>query len=111
MIFLPAANTGNTDLLSEVLAEGSDVYRQQSAVAKNYFKRGIREEVKACSISSVRKMGADTVKLKSKEKIQVSYVDAASKIIDQTYLYTCVKRGQEWRITGMDEISLVEKWE
>lgn len=109
--FTEAVNTGNTDLLSEVLAEGSDVYRQQSAVAKNYFKRGIREEVKACSISSVRKMGADTVKLKSKEKIQVSYVDAASKIIDQTYLYTCVKRGQEWRITGMDEISLVEKWE
>lgn len=109
--FTEAVNTGNTALLDEVLVEESDVYKQQAAIAKNYFKRGIREEVKACSISSVKKMGADVVKLKSKEKIQVSYVDAASKIIDQTYLYTCEKRDQNWRITKMDEISLVEKWE
>lgn len=109
--FTEAVNTGNADLLNEVLAGGSDVYNQQSAIAKNYFKRGIREEVKACSIASVKRMGADAVKLKSKEKIQVFYADASTKIVDQAYLYTCVKREEKWQITRMDEVSLVEKWE
>lgn len=101
--FTAAVNTGNVDRMNQVLAEGSDVYKQQCDLAKNYYKRGIREEIQACSISNVKKMGATMVALESKEKIKVSYADVTSKLIDQTYLYTCEYTNQGWRITRMDE--------
>lgn len=101
--FTAAVNTGNVDRMNQVLAEGSDVYKQQCDLAKNYYKRGIREEIQACSISNVKKMGANMVALESKEKIKVSYADVTSKLIDQTYFYTCEYTNQGWRITRMDE--------
>lgn len=104
--FTAAVNTGNVDAMNQVLAEGSDVYKQQCDMAKNYYKRGIREEVMTCSISNVKKMGANMVALESKEKIKVTYADGTSKMIDQTYSYTCEQNNQEWRITQMDEIAV-----
>lgn len=101
--FTTAVNTGNVDAMKQVLAEESDVYRQQCAMAKNYHKRGIREKVQACSIANVREQGMNKVLIESKEKIKATYADATSKIIDQSYLYMCEKSSQGWRITRMGE--------
>lgn len=102
--FTTAVNTGNTDHMNQVLAEESDVYKQQCSIAKNYYKRGIREEIKDCFISDVKTMGLNKVILESREKINVAYADNTSKLINQTYLYTCEQNGRGWRITQMDEI-------
>lgn len=102
--FTTAVNTGNTDYMNLVLAEESDVYKQQCSIAKNYYKRGIREEIKDCFISDVKSMGLNKVILESREKINVAYADNTSKLINQTYLYTCEQNGRGWRITQMDEI-------
>ena len=102
--FTTAVNTGNTDHMNQVLAEESDVYKQQCSIAKNYYKRGIREEIKDCFISDVKSMGLNKVILESREKINVAYADNTSKLINQTYLYTCEQNGRGWRITQMDEI-------
>lgn len=102
--FTTAVNTGNTDHMNQVLAEESDVYKQQCSIAKNYYKRGIREEIKDCFISDVKSMGLNKVILESREKINVAYADNTSKLINQTYLYTCEQNGRGWQITQMDEI-------
>lgn len=103
-VFTEAVNTGNVDKLGQVLAEGSDVYEQQRSIAKNYYSRGIREEVMACSVSSANPVSASQVVLCSDEKIRVFYADASVKIICQKYRYTCEYINQNWVITNMEEI-------
>lgn len=104
-IFTDAVNSGNVDKMDQVLAAGSDVYEQQCALAKNYHKRGIREKIKSCSISSAALIGADQVAVDSRETIKVFYADATVKIIKQKYRYTCEYINQKWIITKMEEIS------
>lgn len=102
--FTEAVNTGNVDQLNQVLAEGSDVYEQQCNIAKNYYGRGIREEVVACAVSSANSISESQVVLCSDEKIRVFYADATTKVIYQQYRYTCEYAGEKWVITNMEEI-------
>lgn len=108
-IFTEAVNTGNTDNMSKVLAVGSQVYEQQCALVKNYYKRGIREEVKSSTISSVKEVTEDSVEVHSKEKIKVFYADSTSKMVKQKYRYTCEYLDGNWIITKMEEISITTK--
>ncbi len=107
--FTEAVNTGNTEPLSQVLYTGSDVYGQQCEMAENYFKRGIREKVRACSITSVEpaptELESRQMTISSKEKYRVYYADAEAKTIKQKYRYTCEWIKGRWMITGMDEIN------
>lgn len=102
--FTEAVNTGNVDRLNQVLAEGSDVYEQQCKIAKNYYGRGIREEVVACAVSSAHSISDSRVVLCSDEKIRVFYADATTKVINQRYCYTCEYAEQKWVIIDMEEI-------
>ena len=108
-VFTEAVNTGNTDQLSQVLYTGSDVYEQQCEMAENYYKRGIREKVKACSITSAEvsptELETRQMSISSKEKYRVYYADAEAKTIKQKYRYTCKCIEGRWMITGMDEIN------
>lgn len=104
-IFTDAVNTGNTEKMSQVLYVGSDVYEQQCNIVKNYYRRGIREEIKSYSISSAKEITSNCVELYSKEKIKVFYVDNTTKVIKQKYCYTCEYINQTWRITKMEEIT------
>lgn len=105
-IFTEAVNTGNTEKMSQVLAVGSEVYEQQCALVKNYYKRGIREEVKSSTIISVKEVTENSVEVHSKEKIKVFYADSTSKIVKQKYRYTCECFDGNWMITKMEEISI-----
>ena len=107
-IFTDAVNTGNTDKLRQIVYTGSDMYRQQYALAKNYYKRGIREKIKSCSVSSFKIITPTRVMITSKEKIKVSYVDGSRKMIRQKYQYTCDYIAPRWMITGMEEIPSAE---
>lgn len=108
--FTEAVNTGNTDKLQQVLAVDSEVYKQQCAIAKNYYERGIREKVKSYSISQVDTISqADTmtteqIEISSQEKIKVFYADTTSKLVRQKYRYTCECIDGNWVITKMEEI-------
>lgn len=102
--FTKAVNTGKTKQLQQALATDTEVYEQQCALAKNYYKRGIREEVKSCSISSVKKISDEQVEIQSKENIKVFYGDNTSKMVKQKYQYTCEFINQNWIITKMGEI-------
>lgn len=104
LLFTDSVNTGNTGELYKVLAEGSKAYEQQSALVKNYYKRGIHEEVKSYSVSSKKEIDEDTVEISSKENINVSYADGSSKLIRQKYRYTCKYVEQSWIISGMKAI-------
>lgn len=103
-IFTEAVNTGNTDKMSQVLDTGSDVYEQQCFMAKNYYKRGIREEIKSYSITQVKAISPLHIELQSKEKIRVFYEDTSSKLIKQKYFYTCEYKDNKWVITKMEDI-------
>lgn len=102
--FTEAVNTGNTEEMSLVLAEGSEVYEQQCNLVKNYYRRGIREAIDSCSISSAQIITPNQVKIHSMEKIKVYYRDDTTKVVDQQYQYTCEYRSQNWIITKMEEI-------
>ena len=102
--FTAAVNTGDTGEMHRVLAEGSEVYEQQCALVKNYHKRGIREEVKNCSIASVEMTASTQVKIHSRESIKVFYGDATMKVVKQKYQYTCEMMDGGWIITGMQEL-------
>lgn len=112
-IFTDAVNTGNIQRMNQVLDVNSDVYQQQCDLVKNYFKRGIREKVKDCSISSIRQTqspatadsGEGTVQIDSREKIRVFYEDGSSRLVKQKYCYTCAYIGGGWVITDMEDIS------
>lgn len=103
-VFTNAVNTGSTDQLGQVLLPGSDVYQQQCAIVKNYHKRGIREEVRGYSIPSAIKRTADCIGIDSSEEILVHYGDGSSKVVRQSYRYTCEFIGSGWIITDMAEI-------
>lgn len=112
-IFTEAVNTGNVDKMHLVLDVGSDVYKQQSDLAKSYYKRGIRERVKSFSISLVSETAGEEAgqkdlglrkKIDSKEVIKVFYADDSFKIVRQKYRYTCECIDQNWVITNMEEI-------
>lgn len=103
-IFTEAVNTGNTAQLSQVLDVNSDIYAQQCNLVKNYYKRGIKEEVKMCTISNVKEITSLQFELESNEKIKVSYTDSEAKLIKQKYCYTCEYRNKKWVITKMEEI-------
>ena len=108
-LFTEAVNTGNIEQLIQVLYTGSDVYGQQCEMAKNYFKRGIREKVRACSITSAEEASGEQVSrqvaISSKERYRVYYADAEAKTVRQKYRYTCECIEGRWMITGMDEIN------
>lgn len=102
--FTEAVNTGDTAQMHLVLAEGSRVYEQQCALVKNYHKRGIREEVKKCSIASVQFTASSQVKISSRERIKVYYGDDTMKVVKQKYQYTCEMVDGGWIITEMQEL-------
>lgn len=113
-IFTEAVNTGNVDKMHLVLAVDSDVYKQQSNLAKNYYKRGIREKVKSFSISLISEtegVEADQKdlglqkKIDSREVIKVFYADGSAKTVRQKYRYTCECIDENWVIIDMEEIS------
>ena len=104
-IFTRAVNTGNTDEMYLALAEDSEIYAQQCALVKNYYKRGIREAAETCSITSLTAVGKEQVAITSREKIKVYYADGKSKVIRQKYNYTCERIDGKWIITAMDEIA------
>ena len=56
LLFTDSVNTGNTEELYRVLEEDSKAYEQQCALVRNYYKRGIREELKSYSVSSKKEM-------------------------------------------------------
>ena len=99
--FTNAVNTGNTKFLKTVLA--ADAYHQQSTLAKNYYKRGIRESVKSLEVTSEQSTD-QTVYVLSNEKIYVRYADQTHKLIKQRYRYTCEKLNGQWFITAMADI-------
>lgn len=103
-VFTEAVNMGNTDRLHYVLAADSEVYEQQCSIAKNYYKRGIKEEVKSYAIISFNIIDSNQVEINSKEKIKVDYADATSKLVDQEYKYTCENIDGSWIITKMSDI-------
>lgn len=111
-LFTNAVNTGRTDSLQQVLASGSEICEQQCALAKNYYKRGIREEILSCSITGIETTapadpdlpGPSSAGIRSSEKIRVFYKDGTTKIVNQQYQYTCEKRNGFWMFTKMDEI-------
>ena len=102
--FIYSVNSGDTSGLRRVLAEGSQVYGQQSALVENYYKRGIREELKSYSITSMEELGRETVEVSSRESMNVSYADGTSKLIRQKYCYTCIYQDEEWIISDMKAI-------
>lgn len=116
-VFTNAVNTGDTSQMSQVLAADRPVYEQQCNLVGNYFRRGIQEEVKSCSVSSVKNMDNGRVEIKSKEKIQVSYADGSSRLVKQRYRYTCEQVDSEtagsettvWKITRMKNANQVKK--
>ena len=83
----------------------SEMYRQQRDLALNYHKRGIREKAKSIEASAVRVSGEYEIQIDSKEAIKVSYADKSSKIVKQSYCYTCTRRQGEWIIISMQDIS------
>lgn len=123
-IFTEAVNTGNTDKLNQVLSVDYPVYEQQCDLVRNYYKRGIHEELKSYDILSVEEnlsveesadaKGTETdrassgqivvTEVCSKEKIDVSYADGTTKRIKQKYRYTCKEFGGGWMIIGMEAI-------
>lgn len=106
-IFTSAVNTGNISKMDQVLAKNREIYPQQCNLVKNYYKRGIREKVKGYSVS-VREGENGCVEISSKERIKVTYADGESKIVKQSYCYTCEQNidGKDgWMITDMREIS------
>lgn len=103
--FTKAVNSGKTDRLKTVVSEDSEMYRQQRNLALNYHKRGIREKAKSIEASAVRVSGEYEIQIDSKEAIKVSYADKSSKIVKQSYCYTCTRQQGEWIIISMQDIS------
>ena len=103
--FTKAVNSGKTDRLKYVVREDTEMYRQQRDLAKNYHKRGIREKAKSIEASAVRVSGEYEIQIDSKEAIKVSYADASTKIVKQSYCYTCTRQQGEWIIISMEDIS------
>lgn len=103
--FTKAVNSGKTDRLKYVVREDTEMYRQQRDLAKNYHKRGIREKAKSIETSAVRVSGEYEIQIDSKEAIKVSYADASTKIVKQSYCYTCTRQQGEWIIISMEDIS------
>lgn len=104
-VFTEAVNTGNTEKMHQVLAVGSRVYEQQCALAKNYYKRGIREKVRSAAIFSVECDVSMQAEIVSREKIKVFYGDGTSKVVRQQYRYTCKNIDGNWVIVDMSEMS------
>ena len=103
--FTKAVNSGKIDRLKTVVSEDSEMYRQQRDLALNYHKRGIREKAKSIEASAVRVSGEYEIQIDSKEAIKVSYADKSSKIVKQSYCYTCTRQQGEWSIISMQDIS------
>lgn len=103
-VFTEAVNTGDGSKLSQVLDRDSEVYQQQYALVKNYYKRGIRERVMSCSVTSMKNVTPEMVEMDSNETIKVAYATAPEKLIRQNYRYTCEKINNSWIITKMEEI-------
>lgn len=101
-VFTGSINSGKTGQLKLVLKEGTDVYAQQKAVAQNYHKRGIREKAKSCDVALVKILSESQIQIHSREQIKVTYGDATTKLIRQSYRYTCEKENGQWLITVMD---------
>lgn len=104
-VFTNAVNTGNTGAMSQVLASDRAVYRQQCDLVRNYYRRGIREEILSCSVASAKTILPNYVEIDSAEEIKVYFADASSKIISQSYRYTCENINGTWMITKMGDIA------
>lgn len=104
LLFTEAVNTGKTKKLGKVLLPGSEAYQQQSALAKNYYKRGIREKAKVYEATSVESVTEVQTQVYSNEKIKVSYIDAKARIVSQQYCYTCEYIDGRWMITKMESM-------
>lgn len=104
-VFTEAVNTGDTYKLPTVLAPQSEVCKQQTGIVKNYYSRGIHEEIKSYSITSENLISDSMVTVDSKEKIKVTYADASERIVKQRYRYTCEIIDGGWIITAMNQIN------
>lgn len=102
-IFTDSVNSGNIKGLGTVVKQDSSMYEQQCKMALNYYGRGISEEVIEISIVSANKINSGKVQIDSSEKIEVTYADASSKLVEQQYRYTCENIEGKWVLTGMDD--------
>lgn len=100
--FVEAVNTGNTDGLSPFLS--GKVYKQQCDLVENYYKRGIREELQSCSVTSIKQINDNRTKVNAKETIEVFYEDGSSKVVKQKYSYVCEYINPMWMITSMKDV-------
>ena len=103
--FTEAINSGKTGRLKQVLKEGTDVYVQQKVLAGNYHKRGIREKAKKCDVDLIRILSKCEIQINSREQIKVIYGDKTTKLVKQSYCYTCEKKNGRWIITAMNEVN------
>ena len=101
--FVGAVNTGDTGRLSQVLS--GKVYKQQCDLVENYYKRGIREELQSCSVTSIKQVNDNRTKVNAEETIKVSYEDGSSKVVKQKYSYVCECIDGMWMITNMKEVN------
>lgn len=104
LTFTDAVNSGDTEKLERVLEKGSKVSVQQCALVRNYYKRGIREEIRSYSVSDRKTVAENTVELSSREEIHVSYADGTSKLVKQKYRYTCRFTATDWIISNMKAV-------
>lgn len=104
-VFTESINSGKTGRIKQVLREGTDVYAQQTALAENYHKRGIREKAKSCDVVLIKVLNECTIQMNSREQIKVTYGDKTTKLVKQSYCYTCEKKNGRWIITAMNEVN------
>lgn len=102
--FIHAVNTGNTDSMSLVLKKGSSAYEEQTALAQNYYQRGIRENIDLAVVTNAVSVSSDQVQVQSNEKIRVSSDRSVARLVNQSYCYSCERINGKWLITDMTKM-------
>ncbi len=103
LAFIEAINTGDTTELETILKEDSDIYNQQTKMAEYFYGQGITEELLSYSIKKTEVLDDGKMRIISDEEIEVTYADGSSKVINQSYAYTCVNE-EGWLFTDMEEV-------
>ena len=65
--------------------------------------------MKSCDVDLVKVLNEYEIQINSREQIKVTYGDKTTKLVKQSYCYTCEKKNGSWIITAMDDnISLAK---
>lgn len=102
--FIHSVNTGNTDGMSYVLKPDSNIYTEQTALAVNYYSRGIRENIDLAIVTDAMAIDEKQIQVQSSEKIRVSSSRSNARLVNQSYCYTCERVGGKWMITDMTPV-------